>query len=312
MPPETSRTAPTRIAVVGCGAVGASLGADLAQDLHHRVQFCSRQPFDEVRITWPGGTAHVAQAAATDPAAAEPADWVLLCTKAHQVEGTAPWLANLPAAGARLAVVQNGIEHRQHVAPWADRFSAVVPVIANLPAERRGNGEVVQRRTGELTVADDAHGRAFAALFANARTGVATTADFVTAQWRKLLWNAAVGGLCARELRGPELLRDARLHDTARALMREICAVARREGADLDDGCTEELLRSFVPTDSSTEDSAGECALPSIAVDRRAGRKMEWRARNDVVVRIARRHGVPVPENEKLVARLAAIDRELA
>ena len=46
----------------------------------------------------------------------------------------------------------------------------------------------------------------------------------------------------------------------------------------------------------------------SIAVDRRQGRPMEWLARNEVVGRLARRHGIPTPWNDALTALLRAAD----
>jgi len=43
---------------------------------------------------------------------------------------------------------------------------------------------------------------------------------------------------------------------------------------------------------------------PSITQDRMAGLPTEWQARNEVVVRLARRHDIAVPLNEALTTLL--------
>jgi len=48
----------------------------------------------------------------------------------------------------------------------------------------------------------------------------------------------------------------------------------------------------------------------SIAADRRRGRPMEWSARNAVVTRLARKHGIQTPLNAAVVATLRACGRE--
>jgi 2-dehydropantoate 2-reductase len=44
----------------------------------------------------------------------------------------------------------------------------------------------------------------------------------------------------------------------------------------------------------------------SIAVDRREGRPMEWEARNQVVCRYGREHGIATPMNDAITALLEA------
>ncbi len=77
-------------------------------------------------------------------------------------------------------------------------------------------------------------------------------------------------------------------------------AVARAEGAGLDAADAEAVvdrLASF-PPDLGT----------SILFDRLAGRPMEWDARNGVVCRLGRAHGIETPVSDVLVPLLAALD----
>jgi 2-dehydropantoate 2-reductase len=38
-------------------------------------------------------------------------DWILLCTKAHQIASAAHWLRHLIGPDTRVAVMQNGVDH---------------------------------------------------------------------------------------------------------------------------------------------------------------------------------------------------------
>jgi len=59
----------------------------------------------------PGRTAELPLRILADPADATRVDWVLLCTKGHQVPSAARWLARLCDVATRVAVLQNGIGH---------------------------------------------------------------------------------------------------------------------------------------------------------------------------------------------------------
>jgi 2-dehydropantoate 2-reductase len=74
-------------------------------------------------------------------------------------------------------------------------------------------------------------------------------------------------------------------------------AVARAAGVGLDDRLPEEVVAHLagLPAEATT----------SIAVDRANGRELEWDARNGVVSRIGRAHGVPTPVSDVVSALLA-------
>ena len=83
-----------------------------------------------------------------------------------------------------------------------------------------------------------------------------------------------------------------------RAYLREGLAVARAEGAKLDDAVAQEILANFqcAPEDLGT----------SILADRQADRPMEWDIRNGVIQRYGRKHGIAVPISDVVVPLLAA------
>src|SRR5581483_2547751 len=116
------------IAVVGLGSIGGVAAGCLAAAGRHDVVACVRQPLQRLVLDEPRGTRELPLKALTDPAQAEAADWVLVCTKTYQTEAVAPWLARLCKPSTRVAVLQNGIGHAERVAPFA-QGAAVLPVI---------------------------------------------------------------------------------------------------------------------------------------------------------------------------------------
>jgi len=289
-----------RIAVVGIGAIGGAIAADLADLGRHEVSLCVRTPFDDLVVRHPGGISRADAVIWTRPSAATAFPWVLLATKAHQSEAARPWLDALCDANTTVAVLQNGVDHVERIAPLAPKARRVLPVVVQLPAERIASGRIEQSRNGALFVPDDAGGRAFAALFEGARTAVQPRADFVSQAWWKLLSNAALGGVCALAGRGNEAARDGELRQLVLALMQEVARVGRAEGAALPPDAPERVLDRML--------AAAPGHWSSIAVDRREGRPMEWRARNDVVGRLGRRHGIATPQNDAVTLLLRAID----
>jgi len=274
------------IAAVGTGAVGASVAAWLIAAPEHDVTLCARTPFDTLRVETPDGVLESTPRLLTDPASAQPADWVLVVTKTYDAPGAQLWLDRLVGHDTHVAILQNGVEHYSRF-PDLDP-TRTVPVIVDIPAERRAPGHVVQRRSGSLTVPDDAAGRAFAALFAHSPIDTFLTDDWLTAAWRKLAVNCA-GAVNALTLQPAGIAHDEEAADLMRALIRECVAVGRAEGATLPDDLPDQVVEGYRsgPADS----------INSIHADRLAGRPTEADARNGVIARLGAKYGIDAPLN---------------
>ena len=287
----------TSIAVIGPGAIGGTLAAWLAQDPAFSITLCARTPLDSLRVETPDGVITASPKVLIDPIAASAMDWVLVCTKTYDVETTKPWLDRLVGAETRVAIVQNGVEHARlfaHLVP-AER---IVPVMINLPAARSAPGRIVQHRHGIVAVPAGRNGDDFVALFANTRIEAVADPDFVSQIWVKLTSNCATI-LPTLTLRATGPVWSADLETIVRGLIEECAAVGRAEGAIIPQAIIEEAVERFriMPEGSS----AG-----SIHADRLAGNAMEIDARNGVIVRRGKQHGVPTPMNALLVTLLGA------
>ncbi|MEO8737909.1 MAG: 2-dehydropantoate 2-reductase [Edaphobacter sp.] len=286
-----------RIAIIGVGAIGSVIAALLQQAGGHELTLCVRRPVAALTVETPDGPVRVNAAVATEPDDVAPVDWVIVATKAYDAAGAAKWLERLRAHGAPVAVLQNGVEHRERFVPYVPTAS-ILPVIVDCPVERQAADKVHQRGVMHLKAPEGDLGRAFVELFAGTAADAVVESDFVTVAWRKLCHNAA-GVLPALLLQPSGVLRGEAVGEVALQIVRECAAVGRAEGAQLEDDVAEAVLR------------AGREAPPdlvnSLLADRLAGRPMEIDARNGAIVRMGKKHGIPTPCNQMAVALLGPV-----
>ncbi|HTO54481.1 MAG TPA: 2-dehydropantoate 2-reductase [Myxococcota bacterium] len=287
----------SRIACVGVGAIGGALAAPLVAMGEHEVVLCVREPFARLVVESPTRSFDLEVRCETDPVRVGPVDWLLLATKAQDVPGAAKWLAELARPGTVVAVLQNGVEQRERVTPFAGS-AEVLPVVVELPARRSAPGRIRMRGGARLSVPEGPSGHAFAALFAGSDVLVEETADFTTSAWRKLCLNAASGALLAATSRPIEVLHEPGMAELARGIMRECLAVGRAEGARVPDAIADAILTRLLALPAGSGNS--------MLYDRLAGKPLELDARNGVIVRKGRQHGVATPLNAALCALLAA------
>lgn len=288
-------------AIVGLGSIGGVAAGCLAAGGRSDITACMRHSIDKLTFEGPHGTTEVALRALTDPADIDqPVDWVLLCTKTHQTEAAAPWLERLCAPSTRVAVLQNGVGHKERVAPLVGG-AAVLPVIVYCNGERLAPDRVRLRQGSDtdMAVADDDIGRAFAELFAGTPLRVALSRDFATLAWRKLLINAVANPITTLTLQRQAVLRRPDIQELCRAIIDEAVAAARADGIRLtDDEPTRAMATLFT--------FSGELGT-SMYFDRLAGRQLEVEALTGAIVAAAARHGVATPLNRALLTLLRAI-----
>ena len=286
-----------RIAIVGVGAIGGVTAALLQQAGGHELLLCTRRPMSGLSVEAPEGVVKVHATFATDPSEAFEVDWVIVATKAYDVAGAAKWLERLCLNGAPVAVLQNGVEHRERFAPYV-AMERILPVMVDCPAERQAPDKIRQRGVMHLKVPDDALGRDFVELFAGTTADASVVPDFLSVVWRKLCFNSA-GVLSALVMQPAGVVREEAMGETALQIIRECAAVARAEGAHLEESVADLVLAAqrAAPVDS----------INSMLADRQAGRPVEIDARNGVIVRLGRKHGIATPANAMAVALMEAM-----
>jgi 2-dehydropantoate 2-reductase len=287
------------ILLIGPGAIGATLAAWLAQDDCNEVSVAVRTPIDSLEVTTPQGVIRAKPRVLTDPAQAQHVDWIVVATKAYDSDSASEWLAGAAGKHTRLAVVQNGVEHIARFEKHFDR-ERIVPVMIDLPADRTAPGRSVQRGPARMVVPAGDNGADYIALFASTSFDLSQAGDFTSVLWRKLCLNSA-GALSVVVLKGAGISRHDGAADLMRNIVRECIAVGRAEGAMLADTIPDEIVTAARRAPRETENS--------MVADRRAGRRMEIDARNGVIVRLGKKHGIETPMNALMVTLLEAVQQ---
>ena len=288
----------SKVAVLGVGAIGGVFGVRLCRSERHDVTLCVRRPIEKLVVETPDSVIESKVKCVTSPAEAEPVDCILLAVKGHQAPDVADWLEALVGEGAVIAVLQNGVEHRERVEPYACG-AEVVPVVVNCPADRLAPGHVAQQGGAQLVPEDGPGARFLASLYEGTDVPVKPTPDFTTAAWAKLCNNVGAGPATALTNRGRGVLHEPAVAEFCRGLVRECAAVGRAEGAALADDVAERTIERLQDADPE--------ATTSMLVDRRAGRPIEADVMTGAVVRIGARRGIPTPLNAAADALLRAM-----
>jgi len=297
-----------RIAVVGAGGIGAPLGASLAfagQDVTFlaRGAHLAAMRADGLRVEGDRGETVVRPAQATDdPSAVGPVDLVLFCVKLWDVETAGERV--LPLIGSETSVIplQNGIDASERLLPILGAghvLGGVAMVTGSIvaPGVVRQTGKHHRMVFGELDGQITARAERIRTVCQDAGIEAVLSEDIQRARWEKFIVLVAISGLCALARQPVGGLRDdpdiAPLLDDA---MQEVVGVGRACGVRLAPDALEPL-RAFVR-------DVPPGLTPSMAVDLRAGNRLELRWLAGKVVELGAAHGVPTPVNRVVYAAL--------
>jgi 2-dehydropantoate 2-reductase len=300
-----------RIAVIGAGAVGGTVGARLAtagHDTWFLVRESTRAHLQThgLRLDSCDGDLQLPQVqAASDASIIGPVDVVLVCVKATQVEAIAPTLRPLLQQHTVVIPTQNGVEAGVQLAAAlgeAHVSDGVCRVIAALegPGHIRHMAvtpvlEFGARSGGALAPAVRVTAERFASAFRLAGLQALLPDDMGVALWEKFLFIEPLGlvGAAARHPFGVvrTILETRALIDGA---LDEVIAVGRACGVRWPSDTKARIWQRYdaLPPDGYT----------SMARDLMAGRPSEYDAQTGAVIRLGRSHGVAIPVHEVLHA----------
>lgn len=288
----TSR--PLKVAVLGPGGVGGMLGALLAREGHAIT--CLARPGTAEHIERHGLTlssdrfGEFSAPARGTTQLDEPVDVCLITPKATQLEQA---LERLPAdvlGAAVLVPLLNGIDHLDLLRerfPDARTVAGAIQVAAHrtAPGTIRQDGSMAR-----VTLAPGAEELADA--LRETGLDVVLRPEERGLLWAKLSFLAPLALLTTSAAAPIGPVREESAEDL-RAVVEEVAAVARADGAEPDAVATLELLHSL-PADMRS----------SMQRDAEAGQPTELEAIGGAVLRAADRHGVDVPVTRRIVSEL--------
>jgi 2-dehydropantoate 2-reductase len=316
-----------RVAILGAGATGGFLGAQLAR-AGADVVLIARGPHLQamresgLRLIEPGGESIVRVEATDDLEAVRSADFVFVTLKAHSVPAIAERLATSLGAGTAVVSAQNGIPwwyfqrhggelegiHLETVDPGGAIGRTIDPqrVIACIvyPATSVVGPGIVRHVEGErfsLGELDGSHTERISAL-SGLLTGAGLKAPVQPRirqeLWVKLMGNAVFNPLSAlTRVSLGAMAESPVLAPVVRAAMQEVDAVAGRLGIEIPVSIDQRIRGAARVGDHKT----------SMLQDLEAGRPLEIDAIIGSVVELAGRLGVPVPHLETIYASVKVL-----
>src|SRR5919201_2318532 len=282
-----------RHAVLGAGGIGGLLGAALARVGSQVVLLMRPESLASYdgRLTVESevlGDVEIDVPAASTLEA--PIDVLWVTTKAAGLESALGLAPPERVGNATVVPLLNGIDH---VALLRERYPNVVAGAIRVESERVAPGRV--RQVFPFLRVDLAGGEAIVEELRDAGIDAHTQDDELTLLWAKLAFLAPVA-LATSAFDGP--IGAVRTDERYLGCLEEVIAVARAEGAEID----ERALRNFVA-------NAPPGIRSSMQKDVAAGRPPELDAIAGPFLRSGRRHGIPVPNTDEL-ARL--VDRAVS
>jgi 2-dehydropantoate 2-reductase len=297
-----------KIAIMGTGGVGGYYGGLLAQG-GHDVTFIARGAHlaaiqeNGLQVKSIHGDFHVKPAQATDdPAQIGPVDLVVFCTKTYSIDAAAQQIKPLVGPETTVLPLENGIdaadrigamvgmEHMLGGVTWISSAVESPGVIKQVSQFRR---VVIGELDGLVTLRAKLVHEAFEA------TGITAelSENVLKILWTKFVFISAassLGSLTRLPIGDYRSVPEAR--EMMTNLMREVEAIARAQGVELDQDVVQKSL-DFV-------DNAAPQIKPSMQLDVEAGRRSELEAMIGVVGRKGRELGVPTPFADMVYASL--------
>lgn len=294
-------TAPSKVAVVGAGAVGGYFGGMLAR-AGVPVVLIGRPAFvqavqrtglklDSFRFQ---DTVHLE--ASTDLSAAAGAEVVLFCVKTTGTAHVAKELSRIVRPDSLVVSLQNGVNNAEEIraAAGLDALPAVVYVAASVPAP----GTVKHLARGDLVVGPrNERTEKVAQLFEAAGVSCRISENIEGELWAKLLANCALNALSAlgRVTYG-EILASAEAKNVMEAVVQETLAVAHAKSIHL--GGLDDLPAAIAACFKIAEQMT--TTRSSTAQDLARGKRTEIASLNGYVAKLGPQLGVPTPVNHAL------------
>lgn len=308
----------TRIAMVGAGAVGGTLGFLLAEagydvtlvDVDATKVALIRE--DGLTVIMPDGDErHRPMKATTDPGEVGPVDLVQISVKGYQTSAAAELARPLVGANTYVLSLQNGLKNLRRIADVLPTAIVVGGVTAHSamplgPNVIKYNGGLGGISVGRFDGADDPGLQLLIDAFTAA--GIPTNriaGDVRIPIWRKLLANVSCNAVAALTgFTGAQLIEFTPTNELIRALAEETAEVAVAQGFDF---AELEHAGDFAIRALS---GVGDNKI-SMLQDVEAGRRTEIDTLNLAVVERGEEYGVDTPLNWMLGILVQALERKM-
>lgn len=302
-----------KITIFGSGGLGAYYGARFMQ-AGHEVSFIARgahlSALKErgLKLYSPVGDAHLQRLTVTsEPADLSAQDLVIVAVKTSQLDSAARSMAPLVAENTIVLPFLNGVEApdvlagivgARHVLGGLSRIFSKIEE----PGVIRHFNDSAYVEFGELDGNHSARCQNLLSAFQQAGVDSVISDNIRSNLWRKLILVSSWGGLGAlSQCTMGELRKHSETRELITLCAHEACSVARAEGHEMPDNLLDIMWNFY--------DDLPDQASTSLSRDVLAKRPSELDAWHGVIVRLARHHGIDVPNQRFVYHALLPADR---
>ena len=238
-------------------------------------------------------------------AVTEPVDLLLFAVKFGGLDSAVEACRHLVGPDTTLVSVLNGISSEQVLGAAFSPEQVVWCVAQRMSALKEGN-HVTVSPLGELAIGvpagqDERHLRRLTAFFDSISFSYALPGDIATHMWSKLMCNTGCNQAAMLYQCGYGALQvPGEARDTMLGAMREVVAVANAEGVPLSEKDIDGWL-AIIDTFPADGD-------PSMRQDGKAHRKSELELFAGTVRRLARKHNIAVPVNDRIYEQVRTME----
>jgi 2-dehydropantoate 2-reductase len=301
-----------KIAIVGGGAVGlvfAALLSDVADVLVITRRPEQAEAINSRGISFRRKTGHERTfkeerifknvRASTDVNDLRDRDAIIVAVKSFDTAAVARAMNKVIKIDAVVLSVQNGLEGYPVLREHIGNPSRVFDGVTYLGAERCDDRSVVNGDNQKVVL--DSGAAELAEVMVRSELAVVASPNVKQAVWDKMALSTAQNALSAvMNLHMGQMLESKDALHRASQLLIEFEKVAAAEGVKFDYSLMDALCNNW-------KDST---FYPSMWQDLHAGRRTEIDAINGVISELGRKHGIPTPHNDEIVAQVKVLERK--
>ena len=290
----------TKIGVLGLGAIGSVVSLLLEKSQAHELHYYNRSQRASLKVIVQDQKAEHPIEVHTTLTSSPDLDWLVICLKEHQYTQAHNWLQQLIGPHTKVAVIRNGLRHKESVSAYADEED-ILECLIDCPSQPVEDGFYHQLRQPIITLPNQPLSQTFKDLFVSDQVQIDLVKDFKTEGWKKLCESAALGAILCLSGETCWIFKDEKLRNLYVDLLEECLLVARADGAQMESNYVDlmlEKLMSYPPTKGS-----------SMLTDRLKGQPIELGAKNGIISDLAKSYNLETPINDLMVQLLSYTNR---
>ena len=296
-------------AIVGMGALGLLYGNQIAAELGtSAVRFIADKDrikkYREMNFTVNGERRSFP---VEDCETAAPADFIIVAVKYNALPAALDTIKHCVGPDTTIISVMNGISSEQIIGERYGHEKVLYSIAQGMDAMKFG-AALTYTKFGELRIGvrtpDQADRlKAMTDFLDRAKIAYVAEDDILHRLWGKFMLNVGVNQTCmAYETTYSGTLTPGEAHDTMVGAMREVIALAKAEHVNLTEQDLEDYIRLL--------ETLSPDGMPSMRQDGISHRPSEVEMFAGTVGRMAKKHGLSTPVNDRLYERIKEMEAQ--